>query len=304
MRIAAVDLGTNSFLCLVAEVSGSGSETSLAVLEDHSRVVRLGEKVHEKKEFIPAALERARVCLTEFSQIIKKHKVDKVIGTATSAARDAKNGDALLKIGKDLGIPIHIIGGKKEAELSFAGAMTGFKNLLDKNIIVIDVGGGSTELIHKSPGKELKAQSFDVGVVRLTEMFLKHDPILPTEYAELRKYAVQVLSQYGKPKADIVIGVAGTPTTLACMTQKIVFDDKKIDGFTLTKKEINDWAGKLGALTVEERKKQTGLEPKRADVIVAGCALLDVSLEVCGHDKMLVSTRGLRYGVVLHHELF
>ncbi|MCC6276989.1 MAG: Ppx/GppA family phosphatase [Oligoflexia bacterium] len=304
MKVAAIDLGTNTFLCLVARVKGSGSSAKIEVIKDCSRVVRLGEKVNQNRAFLPEALARAEVCLKEFANIIKESGAEKIVATATSAARDAKNGHELLQLGERLGIPIEVIGGKREAELSFYGTMSGFPAHLNKQVLVVDVGGGSTELIRHSPGQPLQAQSFDVGVVRLTEMFVKSDPIKESEYEELRAYGKQVLQKFGKPPVDHVIGVAGTPTTLACIVQAIAFDDEKINGFSLTREQIDFWGRKLGAMTLDLRKQTTGLEPKRADVIVAGCALLDAALEIIGHSEMIVSTRGLRFGAAMFHESF
>src|SRR5476649_69226 len=168
MRIASVDLGTNSFLCLICEVQ---SGRPLEIIEDICRVVRLGEMVNQNHYFLPAALSRAAIALEEFSQLIKKHSVEKVVATATSAARDASNGAELLNLGQKFGIPISIIGGEREAHLSFEGALSGLSETVNKNILVVDVGGGYTELIFKPlRDKEIRANSFEVGCVRLTEM--------------------------------------------------------------------------------------------------------------------------------------
>jgi exopolyphosphatase/guanosine-5'-triphosphate,3'-diphosphate pyrophosphatase len=304
MRVAAVDLGTNTFLCLIAEVTGQPPNTSLKVIEDVARVVRLGEKVHETRTFQPQALGRAAQCLTEFQSIIKKHKVEKVIATATSAARDAKNGKELIKLGYDRGIPIFIIEGQREAELSFEGAISAVPDASKRKILVIDVGGGSTELIFSEPKKKLRATSFDVGCVRQTEVFLKKDPVDPKEYKAMHKASLKIMKKYGKSNAELVIAVAGTPTTLACIDQKIDFNDSLVEGHVLTKSRIQGLAKNLGAMPLNTRKKVKGLEPLRADVIVAGCALLDCGLEVAGKKELRVSTRGVRYGVALNYESF
>ncbi|MDZ4677341.1 MAG: Ppx/GppA family phosphatase [Oligoflexia bacterium] len=304
MKIAAVDLGTNTFLCLIAEVIGQSPTRSLKVIEDVARVVRLGEKVHENRAFLPIALERAARCLTEFQELIKENKVDKVIATATSAARDATNGHKLIQLGRGRGIPIHIIEGRREASLSFAGAVSAVPDAHKRKILVIDVGGGSTELIFSENGNTLKERSFDVGCVRQTEIYLKKDPIDFTEYENMKQVVLKVLKEYGRVDPDLIIAVAGTPTTLACIDQKISFDDSKVEGHVLTKSRIQELAKELGSLTLEERKKVKGLEPLRADVIVAGCALLECGLDVAQQSELRVSTRGLRYGVALNYESF
>ncbi len=307
MRIAAIDMGTNSFLCLIGAVESADGLKTLKVLEDHSRVVRLGEKVSQNKFFLPEALSRAKACLEEFSAIIKKAKPDKVIAIATSAARDAKNGSELFEICRTLEIPLHIIEGSREAELSFAGAISTLRNPEKKKILVVDVGGGSTELIHSRFGGKPRAQSFDVGCVRLTEMFLSKNSqgiVEAKDLLALEQYADGIMSGYGSVDADLILAVAGTPTTLACVDQEINFDESKVEGFRLTKEIILKLKNRLIPMTNGERKKIVGLEPLRADVIVAGCVLLEISLKLAHATEMIVSTRGLRFGVAIHHEEF
>jgi exopolyphosphatase/guanosine-5'-triphosphate,3'-diphosphate pyrophosphatase len=297
-KIAAVDLGTNTFLCLIAEVEGK----NLKVIEDVARVVRLGEKVNQNRKFLPQALARSAKSLDEFEAIIKKHNVDHVVAAATSAARDVENGQELLELGQVRNIPISIIAGFKEAELSFQGAISAMPSAETKNIFVVDVGGGSTELSHrKANEKEIKAKSFDVGCVRLTEMFLKRDPVSADELQKLNEYGLKVLRQFGFSKSDIVVAVAGTPTTLAAISQKIDFEEHKVEGYILTKEHIKELVQTLGLMTLAERKNVTGLEPLRADVIVAGGVLLLCALEVAQKNEMRVSTRGLRYGLALNY---
>lgn len=304
MRIAAIDLGTNSFLCLIADVSGRPPHTQLKIIYDTYKVVRLGEKVHQNRRFLPEALGRAQACLDEFAAAIKKHKAEKVVATATSAARDASNGEELMRMGRERGIPIHIIGGAKEAELSFAGAVSNLANAHDRKILVVDVGGGSTELIYREPGKSPRGHSFDVGCVRLTEMFIKKDPLDKAEYEKMSAHTRKVISAYGNISPDDIIAVAGTPTTLACVAQGIDFDEHKVEGYRLTREKIAELSERLGRLPLSERKSVKGLEPLRADVILAGCAVLLETLGLAGRDEMQVSTRGLRFGVALHHDEF
>jgi exopolyphosphatase / guanosine-5'-triphosphate,3'-diphosphate pyrophosphatase len=304
MRVAAIDLGTNSFLCLIAEVNGRAPSATLETVFDTYKIVRLGEKVHTNRSFLPEALKRAEVCLDEFSAIIKKHKAVKVIATATSAARDASNGHELMKLGRDRGIPIHIIGGPKEAELSFEGAISGLADAHKKKILVVDVGGGSTEFIYREPGGKIRGHSFDVGCVRLTEMFLKKDPVDSDELEFLSAYAQETIKGYGRVTPDLVVAVAGTPTTLACVAQGIDFNESLVEGYILTRRKIEELSALLGGLPLSQRKSVRGLEPLRADVINAGCVLLLKALDLAGADELRVSTRGLRFGVALHHDEF
>ncbi len=294
MKIAAIDIGTNTFLCLIAD-------TSLKVTEDHAKVVRLGEGVNQNGYFLPEALSRAKDCLTEFKSYIDRNKVDKIIATATSAARDASNSKDLIKICEDLKIPLHIIDGQREAELSYAGALSALPDSKKGNILVVDVGGGSTELITKVKNESLKAISYNVGSVRLTEMFLKSDPIDGSELAKLEAYAWDKISGYGHVMPELIIAVAGTPTTLACIEQETDFDEEKVEGHILTMESIETMIKRLSSMPLEKRKAVKGLDPLRADVIVAGSVLLKLALRLAQATEMTVSTRGLRYGVILHY---
>lgn len=299
MRVAAIDLGTNSFLCLIAEVESQ----KLTVKEDLLRVVKLGEGVHENKRFSPGALKRASDCLDYFSEFIQKHSPEVVLATATSAARDVENGDELIKMGKDKNIPIHIIPGRREAELSFIGTMSGFDESSNKCFLSVDVGGGSTEIVYQPPGQKIVPKSYDIGVVRLTEMFLKNDILQGEEKTKLVEYAMEKMKRFEVPQFDHLVAVAGTPTTFACMENKGVFNSS-IDGFRLTRKMLRHWTTRLGAMTLEERKTVAGLDPKRADVIVAGGLILLSVLDTLNRDFFTVSTRGLRYGVALNWSEF
>jgi exopolyphosphatase/guanosine-5'-triphosphate,3'-diphosphate pyrophosphatase len=310
MRVAAVDLGTNSFLCLICDIDANGG---LNIISDVCRIVRLGEKVHQNRFFLPEALARAEKVFIEFSELIKAHKVEKVVATATSAARDAANGQELLALGLRYNIPITIIDGDREAQLSFEGALSGIDQIISTNekvlkkILVIDVGGGSTEMILQEPNtKNVQAHSFDVGCVRLTEMFLRRDPVASNELNELIQFATKTFSdpRFVNSQPDLVIAVAGTPTTLACVVQKLEFDQAKVDGYVFTKLALQDLTLKLSAMPLNERAKVMGLEPMRADVIVAGGALLIAALDVIKASELSVSTRGLRYGVALHYKDF
>jgi exopolyphosphatase/guanosine-5'-triphosphate,3'-diphosphate pyrophosphatase len=300
MRVGAIDLGTNSFLCLIADVENK----KIKVIEDHCRVVRVGEGISKTKRFSSEALGRASKCLKEFRSHLDRLGVKKVLATATSAARDAENGQELLAIGNQFKIPISIISGSEEAFLSFEGAITGIEAKSFGNLLVVDVGGGSTELIVKEPQKPLIAKSFDVGCVRLTERFLIKDPIDDVELMNLLNHAKKTFAPFESVHPQAVIAVAGTPTTLAAIDQEIDFDDSMIDGYVLSYQKIEQLMKRLAKMSLVERKKVKGLDPMRADVIVAGAALLLAALEKFKMRELIVSSRGLRYGVALHHETF
>jgi exopolyphosphatase/guanosine-5'-triphosphate,3'-diphosphate pyrophosphatase len=297
MKIAAMDLGTNTFLCLIAEGDRNGITK---VHKDMAQVVRLGQGVGATGEFHPDALVRARACMTEFKKEIDLHKVDKVLAMATSAARDAKNGHELFKIGTDLGIPIEIIPGEDEARITYQGATVGLSQN-DKVSLVIDVGGGSTEFIVGQKNEILFAESLNIGGVRLTEKYIKSQPVPANEASQLRA-AIQeelkkVLPEIKKHQPERIIAVAGTPTSIVAI-EVGGFDEKKVDGFFLTTERLRYWVQEFAQTSVEEKKTKYQLGG-RADIIFVGASILLDALESLSMNGMYVSTKGVRYGVAL-----
>jgi exopolyphosphatase/guanosine-5'-triphosphate,3'-diphosphate pyrophosphatase len=297
MKIAAMDLGTNTFLCLIAEGDRNGITK---VHKDMAQVVRLGQGVGATGEFHPDALVRARACMTEFKKEIDLHKVEKVLAMATSAARDAKNGHELFKIGTDLGIPIEIIPGEDEARITYQGATVGLSQN-DKVSLVIDVGGGSTEFIVGQKNEILFAESLNIGGVRLTEKYIKSQPVPANEASQLRA-AIQeevkkVLPEIKKHQPERIIAVAGTPTSIVAI-EVGGFDEKKVDGFFLTTERLRYWVQEFAQTSVEEKKTKYQLGG-RADIIFVGASILLDALESLSMNGMYVSTKGVRYGVAL-----
>jgi exopolyphosphatase/guanosine-5'-triphosphate,3'-diphosphate pyrophosphatase len=293
MKVAALDLGSNTFLCLIARVENN---QVLDIISDQVEIVRLGQEVNTTKRFHPDALVRARNCLEQFKKTIEHHKPDKILGMATSAARDASNQEELLKIGRELNIPIEIIPGDREAEISYQGSTSGMPE--DKKIrAVIDVGGGSTEIIVGAEGKVLWGESVNVGAVRMTEMFPDQKNI-----AALQAHVFEKLKSLGEKALrfhpEQVLGSAGTPTELVAATLG-GFDAKKIDGYPLTHKILGEWIRKFTQTTPAERVEKYGISAGRSDVILAGTVILNTALQVLQKQQMTVTTRGIRFGLAL-----
>jgi exopolyphosphatase/guanosine-5'-triphosphate,3'-diphosphate pyrophosphatase len=295
MRVAALDLGTNTFILLVAEVS-RGQITR--VLHDEVRVIRLGQGVHLSRRFHADALVRAEACFLEFSQVIKRLGVTKILACATSAARDVVNKDELVAAGARHGIPIEIISGEREAELTFWGTIP---DSLVEPVVIIDVGGGSTEFILGDKTGLIARKSLDIGAVRLTEMFVTAHPVPEQEFLNLTTHIQQQLLAIRQTfPAGIVsrlIAVAGTPTTLAAIDRELPFDAQAIEGYRLPLSRIDYWVKKLTQMSILERQALPGMEPKRADVLVAGSLILMLSCECFNAKDIEVSVRGLRFGV-------
>lgn len=299
MKIAALDLGSNTTLMLIAEVVGG---TIKKVYRDELTVTRMGQGVHATKKLHAEALARMDDCLKKYSEIIISERPDRVLAMATSAARDVDNAEELFKIGKKYGIAIEIIPGEKEAQITFDGAV--FERKDKNNLAVIDVGGGSTETIVLDQNGVAQGVSVNVGSVRLTEMFVTKYPTPRNEVDKLFEYAQikfkEATSNFKVPKVSEVIAVAGTPTTLAAVLQNRLFDEESVNGFKISARTLEEWIYKIADLDLDARMKLTGMDPKRADVIVAGSAILLTALRFLGAKEMTVSTRGVRYGVALY----
>ncbi len=297
MKVAALDLGTNTFLCLIAEGDKNGITK---VHKDLVEVVRLGQDVDKTGELHPDALARAKKCLTEFKKEIDKQRVDKILAMATSAARDAKNGQDLFNIGKELGIPIEVIPGEDEARISYQGATGGVIDPSKTNL-VIDVGGGSTEFIVGHREKILFGESLNMGGVRLTERFVTQQPVPTVEQNKLNDYINEqlqkILPELRKNKLDQILAVAGTPTSIVAI-EVGGFDEKKVDNYFVKVERLEHWVRTFAQTSVEEKRSKYQLGG-RADIIFAGASILLNTVKALGMPGLVVSTKGVRYGVAL-----
>lgn len=299
-RLASFDLGTNTFLLLIAEVGTAG----IKPVFEKETIVRLGKGVDAAGNLNPEAMQRGLACLREYARLTREYQCEKILAVGTSALRDAANREEFLaRARKETGVGVRIISGEEEARLTFLGALSNKKDL-PAPIAIIDIGGGSTEVVLGTHRGILQARSADIGSVRLTERWLKHDPVLPQEISALREQAEKIMRATW-PLADIqkaasLIGTAGTITTLAAMAQRLAqYDPRRIDGFVMAAPQLGEIAAELARLPVADRQKLSGLNPARADVILAGALVLQVFLEVYGFAQLLVSDRGLRYGVLV-----
>lgn len=300
MRVAALDFGSNTFLLLICEVE---NQQVGKVWVDETEIVRLGQGMDQNKRFHPEALKRAEECLSKYSALISEYNVDKVLAVATSAARDAQNKDEFLNLVSKYQIPLRIIEGQEEASLTFQGSV--FDQDKRKSFAVIDVGGGSTEIIGSS-SSGVRGWSVDVGSVRLTERLLPEHPLREGDLENLRAVAFgefEKVKEKIPDKSDIeVIAVAGTPVALAQIELGIEFDEDLLHGYELKLERISYWLERLASLSVDDRLKIQGMPEKRADVLVAGSAILEAALKVLNKDSLYVSTKGVRYGVALSLE--
>lgn len=299
MKVAALDLGTNTFLCLIAEIE-NGVFTK--IVDDQYRFVKLGQGVHETRQFQPEALKRAEDCLAEFAQIIKRHQPQRVLAMATSAARDVTNSSLLFELGRKYQIPIEIIPGEKEAEISYRGAISGLPEQ-GLNRVILDIGGGSTEFVLGRGPDVLFSNSVDVGSVRLTEMFFKKQPSSPENLHNFERYVEESFAETVRKilsiaDLDEVLAVAGTPTELARI-EIGDFDVQRIEGFIFDQKKLNSICAEFALCSVLQLHEVHGVHQGRAEVITAGAFILKKACEMLGKNQLRVSTRGVRFGIAL-----
>lgn len=304
MKVAALDLGSNSFLCLVARVE-SGRITE--VIDDSVELVRLGQDVDKTKSFHPDALIRADAALQKFSRKIEFLKPDRVLAMATSAAREVTNAQALFDICSRYNIPVEVIPGGQEARITYLGATSSEMFQSYKPRLVVDIGGGSTEFIYGIGTHLHWGHSLDLGVVRMKERFIKGFPVSDADFKalelETQKMMKDLFAMKGCPgPKDLteIVAVAGTPTELARVELgNGDFKAEAIDGHKLTHGRLLQWAFELKKRTPEQITKDFGVKPGRADVLMVGALILFNALRNWNLMELTVSTRGVRYGVAL-----
>ena len=298
MLKASIDLGTNTCLLLIAEVE---SRCVNKVLGDYARIIRLGEGVDKTRYLQPEAIERTLKCLDEYRKIISTAGIlpGDVICVATSQARDAENGSEFFaRVEADLGFVFRVVSGKDEARLSFKGSL--LPNMEASNHAVVDIGGGSTEFVTVNGGL-----SIDLGSVRFTERYLRSDPITDEEFSiclkEIDNKLEELVDWRSATPSDMqMLAVAGTATTLASWYLRLrEFDAAKVEKVQLTSVDLHRMVEELKRMTVGERRDQVGIEPKRADVILAGAMIMWRIMEKLKFQNCNISSRGLRYGVLM-----
>ncbi|MFA5192439.1 MAG: Ppx/GppA phosphatase family protein [Verrucomicrobiia bacterium] len=297
-RLAAIDIGTNTIKLLVAATK----DGALAALHEDSQTTRLGENVSATKRLAPEAIERTAAGIAAFAARAREMGAVKILAVSTSGAREADNtGQFLARVREAAGLEVEIISGEREAELIFAGVSTD-ASIRGQRLLVMDVGGGSGELIIGQNGKAEDRVCLPVGAVRLTERFVRGDPISNDELESLRAHARECLQPaLARFPLDgrIMIGTGGTVTTAAAIDQSLArFSIEKINRYSLTRQRLAGMLDRLRRLPLAERRNVPGLPPKRADIIVAGLAVYVVAMEMAGIERLTVSTRGLRFGLL------
>ncbi len=300
-RFATIDVGTNSVLLLVAERTPEGR---FEAVRERAEITRLGRGVDATRRLSPEGMEATLAVLESFAREARDLGAEAIAVSATSAARDAENGAEFLAAAKErAGVTVEIISGQLEAQLSFAAVHSDFASEASGPLLVLDIGGGSSELIYGNPAGHVDFRhSFDVGAVRLTERFVRSDPMSAEDRARVEAHLRDTFKALPPPPPGaVLVGVAGTVTTVYAVQHAIdPYDAEKVHGGSLSVAELAALADRLCHTPLEQRRTLPGMQPKRADVIPAGALILLEAVKALGLDSCRVSDRGLRWGLLAH----
>lgn len=297
-RAGVIDVGTNSVLLLAAEVSETGK---MSVIIDEARVSRLGEGLNGRNVINNQAVERTINVLNSYMNKCADNRVEDIHIIGTEVFRRASNtAEVQEKIRGACGIPVDVLPFEKEAKLSYLSALPETIQP-GKKYLVIDIGGGSTEIAVGTGTKPEYVKSLPIGGVTLTGLYLDNDPPYLDELTAMNSEIARQFKQLATPEqAADVFGIGGTVTTIAAVHKKLrPFDPVRIEGMPLTRREIDGYYRNFCNMRLAERESLKGMEPGRADIIIAGTAILLGSFDYSGAQSITVSARGVRYGYMM-----
>ena len=299
--LAGIDIGTLTCRLLIAELAPSGT---LRELRSDRRILRLGQGVDRDRMLRGDAMARVAETLKEWCTLMEGYQLDASIAVATSAVRDAGNREEFVRlIHRQTGLEIEILSGEEEARRTILGIRSGLPAGVS-DVLALDIGGGSTEFILDRPGRTPMMRSVDIGVVRLCERLLRHDPPTSEEIHQAREWVraetVTAVGEMTLPVGLTFVGTAGTITSLAAMAQQLpTYEPARIHNYRLARTVVEELESTLLARTKSERVGLPGLEANREEVIAAGAIILRTVMETVRIPSLLVSDLGLREGVLL-----
>lgn len=305
-RFAAIDIGTVTCRLLIADVDDAGA---IHDVRRETNICNLGVGVDKTRRLAPESIERVGTVIESYAAIMRDEQPEgagpmPVLAVATSASRDAENADDFKARLAQAGLQLSIVPGEREAALSFAGASSAFPG---EQVVVLDVGGGSTEIIAGQAGGEpVRAHSFNVGCRRVTERCLHSDPPTPEELDAASAWIADEFRTYLGELREAglldgrVVAVAGTATSIVSMREQMVeYDSSRVHRATVTTADIDALLERLAAMTTEERRHVVGLDPGRAPVIVAGLLILKQIMALAGADSFTVSECDILHGIIM-----
>jgi exopolyphosphatase/guanosine-5'-triphosphate,3'-diphosphate pyrophosphatase len=301
MTVASIDIGTNTILLLIAEVNVGSN--GIKVIENFHSIPRIGKGMKPGMSMPEENIKRLFGVLTEYSSIIKNYNCEKVILTGTNALRISSNKNEIAeRIKKQFDYDLTVTPGEEEAKFSYLGAIG--NSLKDQKYLVIDIGGGSTEIVYGSGNEIIFSKSFNIGVVSASENYLFSDPPTNDRIAKFINYSKKTFSEITKNINDIdsPIAIAGTPTTLACIKNNLkTYNEDVVEGSYLTSKELEKFIDELSHLNSREiLNKYAAVVKGREDVLLAGTIILKEILDVLNLKEVKVSTKGIRYGAIIN----
>jgi exopolyphosphatase / guanosine-5'-triphosphate,3'-diphosphate pyrophosphatase len=301
LRLAGIDIGTLTCRLLIADISTNGR---LSELQSERRILRLGEGVDQTGHLSIAAIDRVIQCLRKWRERIDASHVDATAAVATSAVRDAANRDEFLhRVKHETGFEVELISGEEEARRTLLGIRSGLPDRVT-DVMALDIGGGSTEFILDRPGHRSLVRSIDIGVVRVCERLLHHDPPTDDEVCQAREWVARdtkaALADMGNYEKATFVGTAGTITSLAAMAQQLpTYEPARIHNSRLHLTTIQELERTLLRRKKSDRIGLPGLEKGREEVIAAGAIIIRTVMETLGMSAVLVSDLGLREGVLI-----
>lgn len=299
--LAGIDIGTLTCRLLIADVTPSGG---LRELRSDRRILHLGQGVDRDRVLQLDAMERVVDTLKEWRQVIDGYQVEAATAVATSAVRDASNREEFVgMVRREAGFQVEIISGDEEARRTMLGIRSGLPAGVT-DLLALDIGGGSTEFILDRPGQQPLVRSLDIGVVRLCERLLHHDPPTREEIEQAREWVrnetATAVADMPLPTGLTFVGTAGTITSLAAMAQQLpAYEPARIHNYILKLETITQLEQQLLSRSKAQREGMPGLERGREEVIAAGAIILRTVMETLGMSECLVSDLGLREGVLI-----
>lgn len=305
MILAGIDIGTNTVRLLVADAGGSGGFREIS----SGRIItRLGEGLDRAAFLSPEACARSLAAIAEFTSQARLQKASMISAIGTSALRNASNrAEFIRSVLEATGVAVQVISGREEARLTVRGVLAAIRgqheHVLQGAAAVIDIGGGSTEVIHIEEGRTVREASLPLGAVYLTERHIHHDPPEAPEIDAVRSAVRAELDKVQGPPGSrfpgALVGTAGTITTLAAMDQELVqYDPDRINGYVLGRTAVDGLIRSLSTLTLAERRRIKGLEQGREDIVLAGALVLEGIMDRMGASSLVVSDWGLREGII------
>lgn len=303
--LAAIDIGTNSVLLTIAARQDDGS---LKTLAEKSQITRIGQGLGTRQTLLPEAMERNVRALAHYAGLCRDFEAEKILVVGTAALRKATNvGTFIAQVADECGLDIDVISGEREAALAFRAAAHDF----GEACLALDIGGGSTEFIWRATAQQhITSCSLPIGSVVLDEQYCHSDPVSEDDFARLRDVVHTTIATAHAPrtgsglvqvpiKPTPLVALAGTATTLAAMHLELEqYSHDEVHGMVLDTQDVSRLQNRLLPLSVADRKRVRGLEPDRADVILAGTVILSEAMHILGYQQVTISDRGVRWGLL------